>query len=950
MKHIDRPIMARARVASLLSSLVALTLACQDPPKRYNDGSEGVILPPATGGSESGGETSGARAGDDLAGASAGGDLAGATSAGDGAGASSGAEIGDMGPSRDAASFDPIPFAVETRVGDRNTEAGLENRVTCQLLDQEAQPISAPNLRVEVVPAQGFQRSERGVVGEVARTYELTCVAPSYGLVDATPALWTVIPSAPALTFAQLSKDGELVERVDAGTRVDVDCAAFDAYGNPTDAVFTEQVEPATVGVERVGPTWQFNRSGTYQVSCAAPGVDDVRASLLEVSAELPRRLDMILEPDQPIYQAGQVVRVIPQALDARGNVVSDATFTLGSDPELSAFGTGRFLLDRLGTFNVTATITSPTDEDEELTVSRELIVDFGGPGIRCFEPEEGEVVLVEEGGVVNLVGQATDLSGVRSLSVDGVETDFDAEGRFQTPVTAQWGLNIHEIIATDDDGESSTFCAYFAAPRFLPERQPLQDALLLYLGQSVVDDGPPDRPLRSVGDVLRRVVNSSGLRDSVHAASSAQNPIVPTECKTRVLGICLFRFGVTYEDFQISRDNGLTLTLLDNALRVRVALRDISVFARLRGTLGNRARVSTSGITIDITFNTGLGVGGRPNISVRSINEVTVNQLDSDFSGFITGFILELAFSAFEGLIRNTVTNAIRGFLERELDNTLTGLFSDTSVGELGGGFMVPHPLGGELLVQLLSRLSRFEWSPQGIVLGLSTTFDGPSRQAVDSPGTPLLPDAPLPFPNGDAVGASVKLSVLNQALQQLWRSGFFALEGEGLVESLGAGVPEGVEVTLSVAYPPFVEGVDGDTRLSVALGPLTASVVYPGFFEEPFPLQLVARLSAGVELIGDRELNFSGVSVEEAVFSLGSSVPSASRQILEDVLTEVLQRLIDDALNNALPVIPLPELTIPGGFEQFDLPFTTRLGLRAPELSGDRGMWRLSGDFGEP
>jgi hypothetical protein len=406
----------------------------------------------------------------------------------------------------------------------------------------------------------------------------------------------------------------------------------------------------------------------------------------------------------------------------------------------------------------------------------------------------------------------------------------------------------------------------------------------------------------------------------------------------------------VTYEDFQLSRDNDLSLTLLDDALRVRVNLRDIEVAARLRGTLGNRARISTSGITIDITFNTGLGAGGRPNINVRSINEVTVNRLDSDFSGFITGFIFELAFSAFEGLIRNTVTDTIRGFLERELDNTLTGLFSDTSVGELGGGFTVPHPLGGEILVQLLSRLSRLDWSPEGIVLGLSTTFDGPDQQVIASPGTPLFPDVPLPFPNGDAVGASVKLSVLNQALQQLWRSGFFTIEDQGLVEQLGAGLPNGVEVTLSIAYPPFVEGVDGDTRLQIALGPLTAAVVYPGFFEEPFPLQLVARLSAGVDLVGDRELSFSGVTIEEVVFSLGSSVPSTSRQILEDVLTDILQRLVDDALNSALPVIPIPELTIPGGFEQFDLPLTTRLGLRAPELSGDQGMWRLSGDFGEP
>ena len=41
----------------------------------------------------------------------------------------------DIGPARDAATFAPVPFAVETRVGERNTPAGLENRITCQVLD-----------------------------------------------------------------------------------------------------------------------------------------------------------------------------------------------------------------------------------------------------------------------------------------------------------------------------------------------------------------------------------------------------------------------------------------------------------------------------------------------------------------------------------------------------------------------------------------------------------------------------------------------------------------------------------------------------------------------------------------------------------------------------------------------------------------------------------------------
>ena len=92
-------------------------------------------------------------------------------------------------------------------------------------------------------------------------------------------------------------------------------------------------------------------------------------------------------------------------------------------------------------------------------------------------------------------------------------------------------------------------------------------------------------------------MINSVGLSQTVHAAASAQNPIVPNECRTRVLGVCLFRFGVDYTGFDISQDNELTLTLLDDALRVRVVFKDIAVSARIRGTLGNRVQISTSGM-----------------------------------------------------------------------------------------------------------------------------------------------------------------------------------------------------------------------------------------------------------------------------------------------------------------------------------------------------------------
>ncbi|MEZ4472192.1 MAG: hypothetical protein R3F60_15640 [bacterium] len=109
-----------------------------------------------------------------------------------------------------------------------------------------------------------------------------------------------------------------------------------------------------------------------------------------------------------------------------------------------------------------------------------------------------------------------------------------------------QFGLNVHEIVASDGANENSTFCAYYAADEFLLENRPLDDAVLLRLGQGGLDDGEPDRPMQSLADVLRRVINSAGLRDTIHQAALAQNPIVPRECRVRVLGACLFSFSAS--------------------------------------------------------------------------------------------------------------------------------------------------------------------------------------------------------------------------------------------------------------------------------------------------------------------------------------------------------------------------------------------------------------------
>ena len=72
-------------------------------------------------------------------------------------------------------------------------------------------------------------------------------------------------------------------------------------------------------------------------------------------------------------------------------------------------------------------------------------------------------------------------------------------------------------------------------------------------------------------------------------------------------------------------------------------------------------------------------------------------------------------------------------------------------------------------------------------------------------------------------------------------------------------------------------------------------------------------------------------------------------SRQILEQTLTRIIQGVIDRALNDGLPSLPLPEFIIPQSLGRFGLPVGRGLGLRQGTLTGTEAHWILNGNFRE-
>ncbi len=850
----------------------------------------------------------------------------------------------------DSAVFEQVPFAVETRVGDRRTPVGLENRVTCEVLDQQGAPIPGIATSVEIHPDTGFERTEVGVVGQIARDYRLVCTASGLGLRDPTPAIWTVEPGAPARTVTRLGTD-----ELSAGEITEVACSAFDATGNPVEVPpeqFGLRVDPPAPNLRYRNQMLRMLDAGSYAVSCTLPGAESAAPQTLQVRPGLPANLGIALFPDRPVYPVGAVVELIPVVTDEFGNPIPDAPLLLESDPELPPFGDGRYFAFEEGRYLLGVTVEGETYQNRALSAAVEILVDFGGPGITCDSPASGEFIVRPPEGHGVLEGRVADIAGVQSLTVDGSPVDLAPDGAWRADVPIEWGLNVHEVVASDGVNENSTFCAYFAADDYLREELPLDDALILRLGQAGLDDGEPDNPLASLADVLRRVVNSAGLRDTVHQAALAQNPIVPNECRARVLGVCLFRLGVEYRDLQIGGRNTIDLTIVDGGLQTRASIRDLAVTAQLQGTLGNRARISTGHITIGLTFDVGLRNDGNPDVRLRSLDTVDVGRLDSDFSGFITGAILELVFSAFEGLIRRTVVDALRDFLQDNIDEVLTDLLGNVDIGELGQGIDVPSLTGGEPVpLTVTAGLNRLDFGQGRVAVGVRTRVEGPTRVAGRVPGVPLPTGTGyVELPADRAVGAAVMLAVLDQVLHRLWRAGYFEAEAGGLVGTVAGDLPEGTEVFLRIPSPPAVTGVDGEATVRVFLGPMTAGVVYPGFFVEPFRVQLAAVVDATVNLQNERDLSFEGVEIVALHLALPAvDVPLRSRQVLEDTLRRVVQAIVDRALNDGLPVLPLPEFVIPDSLGRFDLPVGAGLGLRQPRLTGTTAHWRLDGNFGQ-
>jgi hypothetical protein len=109
-----------------------------------------------------------------------------------------------------------------------------------------------------------------------------------------------------------------------------------------------------------------------------------------------------------------------------------------------------------------------------------------------------------------------------------------------------------------------------------------------------------------------------------------------------------------------------------------------------------------------------------------------------------------------------------------------------------------------------------------------------------------------------------------------------------------------------------------------------------------------LGAEAHTTVNLSGN-DLSFGGIVIDALHVSTDAiNLTPQQQQDLESVLMTLLQDIVDESLNDALPALPIPSFTLPASVGAYGLPVGARLGIVSPALQTSPQHFILRGQIG--
>ena len=843
--------------------------------------------------------------------------------------------------------------------------AGDKIVVSCVLIDTKGnavQPGKDAGQELVFSPSDSVQTDMSGnTIAARAGKVDVQCSFPSIGVGDPVGAQITITPGPVASVDTTLS-----ALSVVAGNEVTATCTAYDAFENVVpSAKPTLSSMPTDAGNVVTGLQGTFTHAGLYALSCAVAGAT-TRPVQFEVVPALPASLVVTPNPMSSVYPVGSVVTVDTLVADTYNNPIIDAPTQYASTPSASAtLGDNHFQYLADGVYTLQATVAPPTATGQPLVSQVQIDVGGIGPTIACGSPADGAMLNASPGSSVTFGGTVNSPNGVASVTVNGAAATLSS-GMFSANVTSRFGINFADIVATDSQGvESTRTCSFIVANQWAPESALYADTIDLKLTQTAVDDGNRSGPLNSFGDLLYDVANSSGLASAINSGLNAANPLQPLSCDSQTCTpfgcVCWYSSGITYQGLSLPGPQSVTLTLVAGGLAAEVHVPNVGVNLNVYGDVGP-VGYNTSGwatfsyLDVKMTLDTALS-GGTLHVAIAPGTVVTtVGSVSTNFSG-VDGWIINNVLVPLEqGTLQSTVQSLVTNFVTNNFDSVIDGVLSGLNISTLGTSFNVPELGGGGTIpLSLGFGFTSLSTTSSRMLVGIGSQLTAPAAQALPSLGVAIptgtvLDDMAVNAPS--STGVAVHVGVFNQALHALWRGGLFDATLTGT--SLGNGLPAAASVQMTTLLPPVAD-LTG-TSVELSLGALELQVTYPGLFGgtdgqgnpiPPLDVELGARATSTPTLVGN-DLQFGGFTITELHFSTGEvSLDPMTNQVLTTLLQGLVQQLVDQSLNNALPALPIPSFQLPASLQTFGVG-PGKLGLTNMSLGFDPRDFLLLGQLG--
>ena len=230
-----------------------------------------------------------------------------------------------------------------------------------------------------------------------------------------------------------------------AGEPVEASIAATDAYANPASTAGAELT--VSEGVSADGFSLVATEVGDYTALVSLNDATD--EAQWSVTAAEPATVDLVVDSTSADVGDSVAYEVIMQ--DAYGNL-SDAELTWTLE-EGASLAEGEIAFEAEGMYVCTVGV-SGTDLSDSETVT----VDSSAPILIVDEPGRAEWTDTDE--VVVMGTASDDVSGLRVLTINGEDVGVDADGSFAHDMDLDFGVNIIETLAADNDvdeaGESN--------------------------------------------------------------------------------------------------------------------------------------------------------------------------------------------------------------------------------------------------------------------------------------------------------------------------------------------------------------------------------------------------------------------------------------------------------------------------------------------------------------